>query len=334
MSDDEIVYSDVIVNNESMDCLQKASTIHFKVYKELTSDFLMNNNTYEIANHIENIIKENSNDQRANGIAFPTGININNVVAHYTPRSDEEYYIKADDIVKIDYGVHYDGYIIDSAFTFNFNNKYKPIMEASKESVKTIIKNIGVGSHFCDLSDIADEIVNSYEYEDKGVLKPVKLIENVYGHNIKRWNIHGGKFLYPTVQSDDTQKVEEDEIMAIEIFTSNGSGLVKLDRNIKNYSHYKLKPQYETQNIPLFPIKKMNMLADTIKEYFGTLPFCPRLLNINTSINELQYLFSNKIIDSHPPLIEINGTKSAQFEHTILCTETKVIDYSSHIDLS
>ena len=30
MSDDEIVYSDVIVNNESMDCLQKASTIHFK----------------------------------------------------------------------------------------------------------------------------------------------------------------------------------------------------------------------------------------------------------------------------------------------------------------
>ena len=43
--------------------------------------------------------------------------------------------------------------------------------------------------------------------------------------------------------------------MAIEIFTSNGSGLVKLDRNIKNYSHYKLKPQYETQNIPLFPKK-------------------------------------------------------------------------------
>jgi len=50
--------------------------------------------------------------------AFPVNIGINNIAAHYTsPLKDDNLVIKNGDIVKIDLGVHIEGYIVDTAFT-------------------------------------------------------------------------------------------------------------------------------------------------------------------------------------------------------------------------
>ena len=43
--------------------------------------------------------------------AFPTGIGVNDVTAHYAPQKDERGRIEESDVVKIDYGVHIDGYV-------------------------------------------------------------------------------------------------------------------------------------------------------------------------------------------------------------------------------
>ena len=318
------IYMDFIKN------LEKAAQIHNNIKSLLTKNFLTNNNIFDIANFIENEISTNLNDEINNGIAFPTGININNIVAHYTPTKKDFTMIFDNNIAKIDYGVHVDGYIIDSAFSVNFDNKYKSICDASEESVLNVIKNIGVDSKFKELSSIIEETVSGYEYEENGILLPVKIIDNVYGHNIKQYNIHGGKFLYPTVQEDDNQIVEENEIMAIEVFTSNGSGKTKLDNNINNYSHYKLKDIYKDKNIPLFSTKKLNIIGDILKTKFYTLPFCPRFFkNTKVSIYDMQNMFNLGIIDSYPPLLEIDSnSQSAQFEHTILVKETGVIDFN------
>lgn len=312
--------------------LEKASKIHNNIKKNICNNFILNNSALDIVNYIENEISTSLPNEKNSGIAFPTGLSVNNVVAHYTPTKNDNFYITNNDVLKIDYGVHVDGYIIDSAFTFNNNNKFTNICKASEDAVNQVIKNIGVDSKFKDLSRIIEETVKSYEYEDKGVLKPVKIIENVYGHNIKQYSIHGGKFLYPTVQKDDTQIVDEDEIMAIEVFTSNGFGMSKLDYDVKNYSHYKLKNEFMDRNIPLFPIKKMNLISDFIKETYGTLPFCPRFINKtheDITINNLQTLFKFNIIDSYPPLLECKDKSvSAQFEHTICVREKGVIDFN------
>lgn len=310
--------------------LEKASKIHNNIRAQLNKDFISKNNTYDICTFIENEISYILEDEINNGIAFPTGISINNVVAHYTPTKQDKYFIKDNDLVKIDYGVHVDGYIIDSALSINYSEKYKPIYDASKAAITNVIKNIGVDSRFQELSKIIEETVNSYEYEENGVLKPVKIIDNVYGHNIKRFNIHGGKFLYPTVHKDDNQIVDENEIMAIEVFTSNGKGTTTLDNNIRNYSHYKLKNEFENRHIPLFPNKKLNIIGDLIKDNFFTLPFCPRFFGkTNVSVFDMQNLFNANVVESYPPLLEYdNNCKSAQFEHTICVTENKVIDFN------
>ena len=78
----------------------------------------------------------------------------------------------------------------------NLNNKYDVLLDASKDAIESVIKNIGIDTKFKELSNIIEEVVSSYEYNDNGVLKPVKIIDNLYGHNIKQWNIHAGKFLF------------------------------------------------------------------------------------------------------------------------------------------
>ena len=62
------------------------------------------------------------------------------------------------------------------------------------------------------------EIIESYEYEGK----PLKIVENVYSHNILPWKIHGDKFIKPDyINYNENLKVEAGEQYAIEFYTSN-----------------------------------------------------------------------------------------------------------------
>ena len=47
------------------------------------------------------------------GIAFPTGCSLNHVAAHYTPNTGDKTRLGADDVMKVDFGVHINGRIID-----------------------------------------------------------------------------------------------------------------------------------------------------------------------------------------------------------------------------
>jgi len=77
------------------------------------------------------------------------------------------------------------------------------------------------------------EAMESYEVTLKGNTYPVKCIENLNGHNIVQYSIHGGEShkSVPIVKGrGDGQKMEEGEIFAIETFGSiNGKGRVHED---------------------------------------------------------------------------------------------------------
>ena len=84
-----------------------------------------------------------SNNQLNNGIAFPAGLCLNNMAAHWTPSQKSTENFRPDDILKIDFGVHVDGIIVDSAFTVKgryADCRYDSIINASKEAVYSIIK--------------------------------------------------------------------------------------------------------------------------------------------------------------------------------------------------
>lgn len=43
------------------------------------------------------------------GLAFPTGVSLNNCAAHYTPNNGDNTVITYDDVCKVDFGVHVNG---------------------------------------------------------------------------------------------------------------------------------------------------------------------------------------------------------------------------------
>jgi len=319
---------------DSLTKYKQAGDIHKKVRKYIQPLIQPGIKYTTICNLIESKISEEINkispNQLNNGIAFPTGISVNNVAAHFTPSYLDERIIKSDDVIKIDYGVHIDGCIIDSAFTINLNDEYNSILKASNEAVNTIINNIGVDSRFKELSTLSEEIVESYEYNNS----PLKVIDNLAGHNILPWKIHGGKLLHGKPTNNliyDDLKVACDDIMAIEVFVSNGSGTTILDNDYKNYSHYMLK--YD-KKIPLFQNKKTNDISQLIYNKFKTLAFCPRFIDNVTKnhtdyFHNLQELFANGYLNSYPPLLEKDSQcKVTQFEQTIYIGENKKIIFS------
>ena len=314
----------------------KAGKIHRKVRDYITPHLTPGIKYVNIVKSIENKIADEINTlnkcsetpQVNNGVAFPTGISVNNVAAHFTPSYKDESILKSSDVMKIDYGVHIDGCIVDSAFTINLNEEYSEILNASREAVNGVIKNMGVDSRFGDLSSISQEIVESYEYNGK----PLKVVDKLAGHNILPWKIHAGKLLFGMPQNDkeyDDLKVADGEVMAIEIFVSNGDGDCQLGTNPLNYSHYMVKES--VKQIPLFSNKKTNEVSKIITSHLNRLPFCPRFIdNINKThtnyLPNLKELFNNGYIDIYPPLLETdNESKVAQFEHSVYVSENKKI---------
>lgn len=75
------------------------------------------------------------------GIAFPTGLSVNNCVAHYTPNPGQrDVVLHNGDVIKVDFGVHVNGWIVDSAFTMSFNPAYDNLLAAVKDATNTGIR--------------------------------------------------------------------------------------------------------------------------------------------------------------------------------------------------
>lgn len=317
---------------DKIECCQQAANIHIDIRKELKEFIKPGVKLVDICSLIENKIKKDTSkfgNQINNGIAFPTGISINEVAAHWTPSLNDTKILKETDICKIDYGVHINGWIIDSAFTVNYQEKYNPLLDASKDAVNQVIKNMGCDMLISELSEIAEETVKSYEIEIDGVMKPILPINNLTGHSIDRWNIHSGKFI-PSVKHNSNIRIEGDEFFAVEVFTSTGNGTTTMQLPS---NHFMLNQNYKKYN--RFKFKRTNKLLNLIEKNFKTLAFCPRFIekidktNYNMCFDEL---INTRTINSYPPLVDIPNCMTAQFEHTIYISEDKKLILSKGED--
>ncbi|XP_036721052.1 methionine aminopeptidase 2 isoform X3 [Balaenoptera musculus] len=261
------------------------------------------------------LIKENGLNA---GLAFPTGCSLNNCAAHYTPNAGDTTVLQYDDICKIDFGTHISGRIIDCAFTVTFNPKYDTLLKAVKDATNTGIKCAGIDVRLCDVGEAIQEVMESYEVEIDGKTYQVKPIRNLNGHSIGPYRIHAGKTV-PIVKGGEATRMEEGEVYAIETFGSTGKGVVHDDMECSHYMK-----NFDVGHVPI-RLPRTKHLLNVINENFGTLAFCRRWLD---RLGESKYLMALKnlcdlgIVDPYPPLCDIKGSYTAQFEHTILLRPT------------
>ncbi|KAF9170853.1 Methionine aminopeptidase 2 [Mortierella sp. AD010] len=268
-----------------------------------------------IENGTRNLVEANGFES---GIGFPTGCSLNHCAAHYTPNTGDKTVIQYGDVCKIDFGVHVNGRIIDSAFTLTFDPVYDNLLAAVKDATNTGIREAGIDVRLCDIGAAIQEVMESYEVEIEGKTYQVKPIRNLNGHSIDPYKIHGGKSV-PIVKGGDQTKMEEGEYFAIETFGSTGRGYVHEDMETSHYARV-----YDVQHVPL-RLPRAKTLLNTINKEFGTLPFCRRYLD---RIGEQKYIIALRnlvevgIVDAYPPLVDIKGSFTAQYEHTLVLKPT------------
>ena len=237
------------------------------------------------------------------GLAFPTGCSRNHVAAHYTPNAGDNTVLEYDDVVKMDFGTHIKGRIIDCAWTLSFNDKYDPLVKGVQEATETGIRTAGIDARLCDVGAAIQEVMESNEIELDGKVYQVKSIRNLNGHSISPYQIHSGKTV-PIIKGGEATIMEENEFYAIETFGSTGKGYVHEDMECSHYMK-----NFDVGHVPL-RLQKSKLLLNTINKNFGTLAFCRRWLD---RLGESRYLMALKdlgekgIVDPYPPLVDIKG---------------------------
>jgi methionyl aminopeptidase len=309
--------------NEELHWFEIAKDIHKNVYIEVISKKnLLGYSVLRLAIEIELNIMSNMKKYPNDEIlcAFPTGININDVVAHNTPDRQDKTVLKEGDIVKIDYGVSFNGIIYDGAYTLlvgegeedEKNKEDKEDKEDKEEKIKLINcakeafeeakKLMKEDQYIPEIGKAVEEVVKSNGFN---------VIKDMCGHQIKPYKIHSGLVIpnydCEEILPENMKRLKGNAFYAIEPYVSTGSGDIEdYTENLPN--HYMLNYyKYKVESVKGF---------DDLKK-FSSLCFCPRWLGITNKEFEKKYSNINKFYEIYPIIKEKSGGIVSQYEETI-----------------
>ncbi|NVM00798.1 MAG: type II methionyl aminopeptidase [Candidatus Helarchaeota archaeon] len=254
----------------------------------------------DICENIEQMIKEKGGD-----FGFPCNVSINSIAAHYSSPPNDETIIKENDVVKVDFGVHKDGYISDFAFTVCFNPELNSLVEAAEEALRAVIENVKPGAKTHELGALAEQAIKKYGF------RPVI---DLSGHLLEQWELHGKKVI-PEISLPTGEEIKEGEIYAMETFATTGSGRV---HDLPYCYIYNLLPTR------IYPRSKpARKIIRIIRDKYKTLPFAKRWLPKEVGMGYLiglRELVRSKILHEYKPLADIKGSYIAQREYTFIVT--------------
>ncbi len=240
--------------------------------------------------------------------AFPCNVSIDEVAAHYTSPPGDKSTIPEDSVVKVDIGVHVDGYVTDTAVTVCFNRELRSMVDAAEKALEEAVGSIRPGISTAKLGSVIEKTVKSCGF------KPVS---NLTGHEVGRYLVHAGTSI-PNVSHISFSKIQPGRAYAIEPFVTlpNAAGRVENGKEVTIFrftKRRKLKDPYA------------KTLLHHIESSFRTLPFAERWLDgfvprqhHHAAFSEL---LSSKALMGYPVFIEASRSPVAQAEHTVLIVE-------------
>lgn len=286
-----------------IDKLKKAGKIASEVKSYAKSFIVKGMPLLEIAEKIEEKIRE-----LGGAPAFPVNLSINEIAAHSTPTWNDLGIVHG--LVKVDIGVHIDGWVADTAITLDLENseENKKLIEAAEQALQEAVSLAHLKVQLKEIGAAIENKIKSFN------LLPV---QNLSGHSIEQWNLHAG-ITVPNFANAQNKSLTEG-VFAIEPFSTTGFGSVRDGKKSGIYS-----------------VQKEGNVRDTfarevlafIQEHYQTLPFCSRWLHKkfgSRALLALQRLEEAGLLHHYAQLIEINKGKVAQAEHTLIITEKETI---------
>lgn len=233
--------------------------------------------------------------------AFPAQISLNEVAAHFCPEANDNIAFKEGDIVKLDVGAHVNGCVGDNALTVDLGS-HKELVQASKEARDEAVKLATPGRELHEIGKKIHEVITSYGFT------PIK---NLSGHGVGVYKIHTSPSV-PNYPNNDSTKLEEDHVIAIEPFATDGSGMIFNSDNATLFSQISTsKPRSQMARAVLKEIAQYKGLPFTTR-------WVSRVLGEGRTRYGIKELKQLGIIHEFPPLPERAGGLVSQHEHTVL----------------
>ena len=257
----------------------------------------------DIAESIEQMIYEEKGEP-----AFPVNISLNDAAAHDTADFSDARIISENDIVKIDLGVHIDGYVGDTAYTVAWNSDYDQLIEASRKALDAAIALCKPGTNIKEIGAAIERTIRTHGFQP---------IRNLTGHGLEQYNLHAEPQIpnYPA----GNFILQKGQVIAIEPFATTlaGSGMIKESEPTLIYMVIRESPT-------------RNMDARSIMRYARTrdgLPFSVRWLPVSGFKLKLalRELMQNGALYEYPVLKEQLGAPISQAEHTIIVDDEPVV---------
>ena len=288
------------IPEEDLQKYQLAGKIAREVRKEIKRTVREGMPIIDICEKVERLTREKGGKP-----AFPCNVSVNEITAHYTSPPNDDKIIPEKSIVKVDIGVHVDGYIADTATSICFDPEYDVMVNTAEEALEKAVEIIRPGLPISRFGSTIQKTIKTRGF------KPVS---NLTGHLIKRYIIHAGKSL-PNVFNLSTSRIKEDEIYGVEPFVTvpNATGRVENLKEAHIFRYSKNKNQKSSL---------AKQILGYIRKNFQTLPFTERWLKEFQSSTNYKSAFSeilsSKAVTSYPVFIEASRNIVAQAEYTVL----------------
>jgi methionyl aminopeptidase len=255
----------------------------------------------DICEGVEKLIRDKGGEW-----AFPCNVCINEVAAHYTSPPLDQLVVPPNSMVKVDLGVHIDGYIADTATTICLDKRYENMYTTAQRALQAAIDTLQSGVKTPKIGSAIQRTIESQGF---------KPISNLTGHQLAQHIIHSGKSI-PNIEQSNGHKLEEGEVYAIEPFvtTTDATGEV---RNGKSFHIFRFLRDRKPKGI------EAKVLLRKIWSSYRTLPFSERWLYSGVTKgpkNAFLEVLASKSVMYYPVLVEASGCLVAQAEHTVLIT--------------
>jgi len=232
--------------------------------------------------------------------AFPVNVSVDEEAAHGAAGPDDDREI-GEDLVKLDIGVHVDGWLADTAVTVDLAGEAE-LTEAAAEALDAALDVVEPGVETGEIGAVIEETIEGYGYNP---------VVNLTGHGLGHWEQHTTPNI-PNRAVEQSAELEVGDVVAIEPFATDGGGKVQ-----------------EGSQEEIFALEREGSVRDRsarkaleqITEEFRTLPFAARWLDVRRPKMALRRLQRQDIVHGYPVLKEEEGRMVSQKEHTIVVTD-------------
>lgn len=233
---------------------------------------------------------------------FPAQSSRNHVAAHYCSSPEDELVYEEGDCVKVDIGVHVDGYVADTATTVDLSDdgRWAGLIGASRDALAAAISAVGPGVPVGEVGGAVERTITAAGFQ------PVR---NLTGHGLARWKVHTAPQI-PNYAERGGGRFEVGMVFAIEPFASTGRGYIK-ERG-RSEVFMMVRPPQRAKGLDRGVLKAI--------EAWRGLPIARRYFrDLETPLVEdtLSRLSRQGSLMRYPPLVEEEGVMVAQTEHSI-----------------